>query len=536
MASGEKKLKEYNFDEAIDDFSKVIDTDSKNTSAYLKRGMCYFFITSYTKSIVDFTKTIVLKGEPSIKQKGYYYRGLARLATKQYQSALSDLDASVEMNPDDFEAHRYRGLARLYLNKSGGLEDIELAVNNYKNNGQYYLDVIQDINRTKSRNPDVIQKVEQWKIESKKLLKVPEENILIKNTASKPAAREVQQTSNSTTDKKTENNKPTVDKQTNNKPEKKLEQEKKPVTETKKETIAKAEPEKKQEVKPEKKPEVKPEKKPEVKPDKKTEPVPNNDIDMEITRPEIWAVIIGVSEYQDSKISLKYASKDAQDFYKFLKSDAGGRVPDDHITLLTDKQATRRNILKALHEKFNRAFIEDVVIFYIASHGQPDPVSGQVYFLNYDAEVKELAGTAIAHAEIERVFRNTKANKKLWIADACHSGAAGGMQARGGPESQMTNHLLDEMSEANPSMALLTASSAQELSYEDPRWGGGHGVFTYSLLQGLTGKANKNNDRFVTIRELYEFIYRSVADETNGQQHPELKGSFDNKLPISVVK
>ena len=34
--------------------------------------------------------------------------------------------------------------------------------------------------------------------------------------------------------------------------------------------------------------------------------------------------------------------------------------------------------------------------------------------------------------------------------------------------------------------------------------------------------------------ELYDFVYSHVKDETSGEQHPELKGKFDNDMPIAV--
>lgn len=249
--------------------------------------------------------------------------------------------------------------------------------------------------------------------------------------------------------------------------------------------------------------------------------------------PQLWAVVVGVSDYKDPKLDLKYADKDAMDFYNFLKSPEGGALPEDHIAVLTNEQATRSNIIKSLNEKFYRAFEEDIVILFIASHGQPDPVGNEVYFLSYDTEKDNLSGTAVSQIDIEKVFQRTKAKKKLWIADACHSGGAG-LQVRAADHSAITNKLLSEIANSHQGMAMLTASSSSEYSYEDPRWGNGHGVFTYYLLKGMKGEADKDNNGLVEIRELYEFVYRQVSNDTNGRQHPELKGNFDNKLPVSV--
>jgi hypothetical protein len=39
----------------------------------------------------------------------------------------------------------------------------------------------------------------------------------------------------------------------------------------------------------------------------------------------------------------------------------------------------------------------------------------------------------------------------------------------------------------------------------------------------------------VTLREAYDHTYRNVAEKTEGRQHPELKGIFDNELPLMEV-
>jgi len=95
---------------------------------------------------------------------------------------------------------------------------------------------------------------------------------------------------------------------------------------------------------------------------------------------------------------------------------------------------------------------------------------------------------------------------------------------------------LAKVAEAKDGIAVLSASSANEFSQEGERWGGGHGVFTYYLLRGLKGEADFDADGIVTIREAYDYLYRKVAEDTAGGQHPELKGNFDNNLPLGIVR
>ena len=98
--------------------------------------------------------------------------------------------------------------------------------------------------------------------------------------------------------------------------------------------------------------------------------------------------------------------------------------------------------------------------------------------------------------------------------DACHSAAIG----------QTTPNLVNQrwtaVSHGSPSRAIITASNVAEYSNEAPQWGGGHGVFTWFLLQGLGGAADSNHDRQVSVGELFDFVHRHVVEETGGSQTP----------------
>jgi uncharacterized caspase-like protein len=120
------------------------------------------------------------------------------------------------------------------------------------------------------------------------------------------------------------------------------------------------------------------------------------------------------------------------------------------------------------------------------------------------------------------------------LMDACHAGAAGlGFGGKRGIVLAETNRLLGRLAETKPGVAVLTASSATEPSNEGKQWGGGHGVFTHYLLLGMSGHGDSNRDGIVSIRELYDFVYLKVSEDTGGMQHPELKGKFDNAMPLS---
>ena len=146
--------------------------------------------------------------------------------------------------------------------------------------------------------------------------------------------------------------------------------------------------------------------------------------------------------------------------------------------------------------------------------------------------------TGLPQRDVEYALSKAPARRVAIFIDACHSGAAGlaGLANRRGLALVETNRLVTGIASAKPGVALLSAASASESSLEGKQWGGGHGAFTHALDGGLRGAADTNHDGLVTIRELYDFAYTRVSESTQGQQHPELKGSFDNGLPIATVR
>ena len=63
-------------------------------------------------------------------------------------------------------------------------------------------------------------------------------------------------------------------------------------------------------------------------------------------RESTYAVVIGISEYQDADIKdLSFAHRDAEMFAEFLQSKAGGNLGLQQIQLLTNQQATMAGLL-----------------------------------------------------------------------------------------------------------------------------------------------------------------------------------------------
>jgi uncharacterized caspase-like protein len=251
-----------------------------------------------------------------------------------------------------------------------------------------------------------------------------------------------------------------------------------------------------------------------------------------------WAVIVGVSKYQNPDLNLKYAHRDAEALYDLIRTPRGGGFDEERIVKLIDEEATTANVTRALRSFLQKPGREDIVFIYLACHGAPDPNRPQnVYLITHDTDPEDIAGTALPMEYIQNALepRNLYAERVILIADTCHSAALGGPGRRSIDESAAAHRYLQALSESKPTLAVLTSAEVNQTSREDARWGDGHGVFTYHLLEGLRGKAD-NNTGMVTVGALFDYVREQVRKDTGDQQHPVIGASaFDRDLVLVVT-
>jgi len=253
------------------------------------------------------------------------------------------------------------------------------------------------------------------------------------------------------------------------------------------------------------------------------------------------AVIIGISSYSDSRIPcLRYASADAEAFYDWAVSPQGGKFAPANVKLLTNNQATVENIRDALYDWLAQALEEDVVTIYFAGHGSPASPDepDNLFLLPYDVQYDKIKSTAFPMWDIETALKRfIKAKKVVVIADACHSEGVGQSfdVARRASRAINVNPIgagLQKLTKVGDGVCVISAADEKQFSQESKDWGGGHGVFTYFLLEGLNGSADYNRDQNVTLGELIPFLSEKVRRATKNAQCPTVAGRFDPALSI----
>jgi len=254
-----------------------------------------------------------------------------------------------------------------------------------------------------------------------------------------------------------------------------------------------------------------------------------------------FAMIMGISNYKFIR-PLSFADSDAELFRDFLKSGGGGKLPDSNIYFLKNEEAKAANFLvKGMSWLRNRNLkAGDRLYIYLAGHG--DAINQDEYFyLTYDCNPAGdknnylITGTIqLYNLKVRIAEASRKGVEVIFIMDACRTN-----ELPGGGEGQQ--QLQAAISEKQAGEIIMLATGAGQESLEDPLIGSGHGLFTYYLVDGLTGLADAEGDHnnLVSLDELEKYIGKTVPNyaqqKYNRKQNPFLCCDEGKKKVISKV-
>ncbi|RXK62050.1 tetratricopeptide repeat protein [Lacibacter luteus] len=225
-----------------------------------------------------------------------------------------------------------------------------------------------------------------------------------------------------------------------------------------------------------------------------------------------YAMIIGISNYKHIR-PLSFADSDAGLFKDYLQSRGEASIPDDRMLYLVNDQATSANFwvkgMAWLRQKNLGA--GDRLYIYLAGHG--DAINQDEYFfLTYDCNPAGDKNNYIVTGSIQlynlksRIGELSRKNVEIYlIMDACRTN-----ELPGGQDGQQI--LSSAISERKAGEVIMLATGAGQESMEDATIGSGHGLFTYYLVDGLSGLADgyEGKDGVITLVELRSYVLDKV--------------------------
>ncbi len=257
---------------------------------------------------------------------------------------------------------------------------------------------------------------------------------------------------------------------------------------------------------------------------------PISDTGIPNTQSRTYAVVVGISDYQDEDIpDLRFANKDAEAFASFLQSPSGGNLPPENLQILTDKAATTGAIASAMDWLIADCKAGDRAIIYFSGHGDVETRTRfqRGFLLTYDSPPTNYLAGAFALIFLQDIITTLSEQgvQVVMVSDACRAGKLAGSDI-GGAQATAAN-----LSKQYANEIKILSCQPDEFSLEGEQWGGGRGAFSYHLIDALTGMADRNTDQKVNLLEIGQYLQMKVPAETDPHsQIPLMVGSMKTVL------
>ncbi len=273
--------------------------------------------------------------------------------------------------------------------------------------------------------------------------------------------------------------------------------------------------------------------------------------------PNLYAVMVGVSDYKGSELDLNYAAKDATDLSRTLAVSAGKLLNIDgkeHVFMYNLTTSTghylmpeKNGVKKVMEEIGKKATANDILLFFFAGHGvmTGEAEKKQFYFLTADASslavTEAIREVGISTSELIDWMKpqRIRAQKRILIFDACNSGqaindiAGVNMMVRNDDRAQQIK-AVDKLNEKS-GLFILSASASTQSAYEMGRYS--QGLLTYSLLKAVKQQPEVLEDgKYLNLSRWFNEAGKTVSElsrENGARQEPQI--ATNTNFNIGVV-
>ena len=235
---------------------------------------------------------------------------------------------------------------------------------------------------------------------------------------------------------------------------------------------------------------------------------------IKVEEPRLYILSIGIDQYRDNTVNLKYAVKDAGDIKETLckQVETLYHPQNIHNETLTDQNATKANIINKIDEMSRRIKPTDSFILFVAGHGVL--LQNQYYMLTHEYDGKLAEQSMINSNEIVELSKKIKSLSQLLIFDTCHAGGVD-YTIRGLYDARMAV-LAKKMG-----LHIYASASDRQAAMDGYK---GNGLFTHTLLDGLNNnpKADANNEGKVSVVGLGRYSQRMTVDLSREMGHSQV--------------
>ncbi|MBX3082430.1 MAG: caspase family protein [Anaerolineae bacterium] len=253
-----------------------------------------------------------------------------------------------------------------------------------------------------------------------------------------------------------------------------------------------------------------------------------------------YAVVIGISKYQNYTDLPKSVAQDAHDIASILASPLYCGYNKNRISVLINEKATAQAIRDNVKTIAATANPDSTVIFYFSGHGfKSESDETYDYLAPYDFDEANLSSTALSSHDLTNFLKVLDSRRTVVILDACYAAGIGQLKAGVPQKSQLKAGLKErtyEILAQGKGRIILASCRENETSLALPDMP--NSIFTHFLLNALKGDALDRNDELVHIMDVFHYIATHVPERASRfhehQQHPVMKAYIEDNFPIAL--
>ncbi len=286
-----------------------------------------------------------------------------------------------------------------------------------------------------------------------------------------------------------------------------------------------------------------------------TQQVSVDDPANKLRKPSLYALVIGISDYEDHAFKLDFAADDAWAIKKALEKHSEPLFEQVRVHILPDEMATKTNIQQTFGVLAKKAQPEDVFVLYLAGHGMAaETKNGDYYFIPQEALFtgeKALLRASLSADELVELLRPIQAKKSLLLLDSCSADTFGKTLTKLAYNTRTSagdKAAIDRLMRATGITVLAATKDKQQAVEESETQGSGkgHGIFTSALLEGIKGNADgftedgagARNGR-ITTNELWEYVkdrVPAITEKRFAYKQIPMRESRDSGFAISCAR
>lgn len=205
--------------------------------------------------------------------------------------------------------------------------------------------------------------------------------------------------------------------------------------------------------------------------------------------PRIFAVMVGISDYQGYSSNLPYTDEDAIKLAEDLRRDG---LLNPASVVITDADATVAGVKAAFARVAALAGPDDIFLFFYSGHGGQNRSVVSAFEPDGKTETIVMVDGEITDAELGEMFAQVDARLAMIVMDSCFSGGFG--------RNVVTR----------PGIMGIFSSEEDLTSQVAGKFQAG-GYLSHFLRTGLGGEANADGDDLITAGELTQYLRRRYA-------------------------